>query len=54
MTATHIRPGKIEVYKEEKNTLQITTCNAFYASKIQENVEGLFFQDIQKPKTHPC
>ena len=38
-----------------KTATKNTTYNACYASKLQENVkEGLFFQNIPKPKNHPC
>ena len=51
MIATNIRLEKIGLEKQQKTT----AYNAFYASKLRDNVEeGLFFQNIPKPKNHTC
>ena len=51
MIATTIWPWKYWSRKTAKNP----TCNAFYASKLQEYVEeGLLFQNIPKYKNYPC
>ena len=51
MIATNIRPDKGWLWK----TAKTTTCNFFFASKLHDYVEeGLLFQNIPKPKNHPC
>ena len=50
MTATYIRPKIVGLEKQQKTTTDI----AFYASKLQVYVEGLFFQNKPKPENNPC